>query len=175
MVCPQMRMMRLNSRMTMVVKPTHSVRASEAGMSGRLPGRFVCRADAVVHQTHEKLLEPINFVAHAVDTDALRGKVLEDVVETLALRDLDLERVIVREAGLVAGKLRRREPRLAQVEDEGLGLELAKHVRHGVALDDAAAFDDRDVSAQALRLFEIVRGQYDGRALVIDVAQKVPH
>ncbi len=66
-------------------------------------------------------------------------------------------------------------PGLAQVEHENFGLQLTQHVGHGVALDDAAAFDDGDVAAQILGLLEVMRGQNDGRSLVVDIAQELPH
>ena len=94
MVWAQMRTMRLNSRMTMVLKPIHSVRAREAGISGAFDGR----ADAVVDQADEQLLEPIDLVAHAVHPDTLQRKLRENIVQALPLRDFDLERVIVGEA-----------------------------------------------------------------------------
>ena len=43
----------------------------------------------------EELLEPVHLVPHAVDFDALRRKPREYVVQTLPLRHLDLEGVIV--------------------------------------------------------------------------------
>ena len=56
-----------------------------------------------------------------------------------------------------------------------LGLQLAQQVAHAVALDDVAAVDDGDVAAQVLGLFQVVRGQDDGRALLVDLAQELPH
>ena len=52
---------------------------------------------------------------------------------------------------------------------------LRSSVAHAVALDDAAVIDDGDVAAEALRLFQIVRGQDDGGALLVDLAQELPH
>ena len=54
---------------------------------------------------------------------------------------------------------------LAQIEHEHLGLQLAQHIRHAVALDDVAALDDGDVAAQILGFLQIMRGQDDGGAL----------
>src|SRR3984957_3791334 len=164
MVCPQMRMMRLNSRMTMVVNPTHSVRAKDS-RTIRLRG-----ADAVVDQAHEQLLEPIDLVAHAVHTHALRAELREDIVQALPSRDFYLESVVVGHLVPEARQRGRRGQGLAQIEDEHLGLELAQHIGHGVALDDAAALDDGDIAAQILGLFEMGRGQDDGGSLGVDVA-----
>jgi hypothetical protein len=65
--------------------------------------------------------------------------------------------------------------RLAQIEHEHFGLQLAQHICHAVALDDVAALDDGYVAAQILGFLQIVRRQYDGGALRVDVAQKFPH
>jgi hypothetical protein len=105
----------------------------------------------------------------------LRGELLENVVQALALRNLHLERMIVGEQRLVGGEIGGSGPRAAQIEHERFRLELAQHVRHGVALDDAPALDDGDVAAQILRFFQVVRGQDDGRPLIVDLAEEVPH
>src|SRR5882762_9999167 len=99
MVWPQMRTMRLNSRMMMVENPTHSARARDAAATlgacmSILRGRDQCRllgprdgsAGADIDQSNEELLEPVHFVPHAVDFDALRRKPSEYVIQTLPLR-----------------------------------------------------------------------------------------
>ena len=101
-----------------------------------------------------------------VTSDALRGELREDVVQALRLGHLDFQGMIVGRARREPGELRSGALRgVAQVEHEHFGLQLAQHVGHAVALDDVAAFDDGDVAAQVLRLFEIVRRQDDGGAL----------
>src|ERR1700675_3146066 len=66
MVWPQMRTMRLNSRMMMVENPTHSARARDtAATLGACDGS----AGADVDQSNEELLEPVHLVPHAVDFD----------------------------------------------------------------------------------------------------------
>src|SRR5579871_3867943 len=178
-----MRTMRLNSRMTMVLNPTHSARASEAGMSGARSGdarrglrrALRERAHAVIDQADEEFLETIHLVAHARDLEPEARELHEDLVEALALGDLDLEGVIVDERGAKTLEVRRARHGRRQIEHERLGLELAQHVRHGIALDDAPALDDRDVAAQTLRLLEIMRRQDDRRALIVDLTQELPH
>ena len=97
MVWPQMRTMRLNSRMTMV-READPFGARARGCHAQ--DSFDGGADAVVDQTDEQFLEPIDLVAHAVHADSLQGKLRENIVQALPLRDLDLERVIVRETWL---------------------------------------------------------------------------
>src|SRR5882757_8013347 len=88
MVWPQMRTMRLNSRMMMVLKPTHSARVRDpAAMASRTLQRG---AGADVDQPDKEFFEPIHFVPHAVDLDALRGELRENIVQTLPLGDFDL-------------------------------------------------------------------------------------
>ena len=92
------------------------------------------------------------------------------------MRHLDVQRVVVDQlharsqasAGAAAS-------RIAQREQEALRLQLAQQVAHAVAHDDAAVIDDGDVAAEVLRLFQVVRGQDDGRALRVDLAQELPH
>ena len=93
-----------------------------------------------------------------------------------SLRDLDLERVVVdqsrhvarRAAGGAAGRAQRK------FSTKVSGVSLRDHARHRVVLDDAAAVDDRDVAAEALRLLEVMRGQDDRRAALVDLAQECP-
>src|SRR3984893_11241171 len=168
MVWPQMRTMRLNSRMMMVENPTHSARARDtAATLGACDGS----AGADVDQSNEELLEPVHLVPHAVDFDALRRKPREYGVQTLPLRHLDLEAVIVAERCTKPRKLRRTGQRLVQIEDENLGLQFSQHIDHGIALDDAAAFDDGDIAAQILGFLQIVGGQNDGRPALVQIPQ----
>jgi len=54
-------------------------------------------------------------------------------------------------------------------------VQTAQQTAHAIALDDAAAVDDGDVAAQCLGLLQVVRGEDDGGAACIDIAQEVPH
>src|ERR1022692_2804000 len=183
-----MRTMRPYSRITIVWNPIHSLCArlatalpvpvtlysSQVGRHGRGRGRHERRLVAF-DQADEQLLESIHLIAHARDLDALRGQLREDVVETLAERHLDFQRTTIGQRGLESGQQRRGVTRLAQIEYENFGLQFPQHVRHLVALDDRSAVDDRDVAAQIFSLLQIMRRQYDRRALLIDVAQEFPH
>ncbi len=100
---------------------------------------------------------------------------MEDVVERLLARDLHLQGVRIDQRDRIAGEVRHRVQRLAQVQHEGLGVHPAQQAAHAVTLGDAPTIDDGDVAAQRLRLFQVVRGQDDGRAAVIDLAQELPH
>ncbi len=61
------------------------------------------------------------------------------------------------------------------VEQEALHVQLGQQRAHRALLDDAAVVDDRQVPAQALGFFQVVRGQDDGGAGDIDLAQDSPH
>src|SRR5262245_12291535 len=117
-VWPQIRMMRLNSRMTMVWKPTMLVRARCADSTTCcavscwaafcwvvMSGRSACRTCRLLfHQAHEQLLEPVGLVAHRQDLDPRAAQAREDVVQVLLLRHLDLERVVVGHGDRIAGQ-----------------------------------------------------------------------
>src|SRR5882757_1049121 len=105
MVWPQMRTMRLNSRMMMVENPTHSARARDA--AAMLLGSRDGGACADVDQANEEFFEPVHLVPHAVDFDALRREPRENFIQILSLRHFDLERVVVGERGAESGKFRR--------------------------------------------------------------------
>src|SRR6266702_8273336 len=105
MVWPQMRTMRLNSRMMMVENPTHSARARDAAATlGPRDGG----AGADVDQSNEEFLEPVHFVPHAVDFDALRREPRENFVQILSLRHFDLEGVVVGQGEAEPRYVRRR-------------------------------------------------------------------
>src|ERR1019366_4293264 len=171
-VWPQMRTMRPYSRITIVFKPTQRTLAS--GRFGEMLGALDIAAPILDH-THEDLLEAIDLVAHAQDRYTQARELLEQLIEILLLGYIGLERIFIDAAHGEVRDRRRLENRAARVEHESLGIEPAQQIAHAIALDDAALVDDRDVAAQALGLFQVVRGQDDRSAPGIDVAQKIPH
>ena len=46
---------------------------------------------------------------------------------------------------------------------------------HAIGFGDAPTVDDGDVAAEVLGFLEIVRGEDDGDALLIESAQEIPH
>ena len=52
---------------------------------------------------------------------------------------------------------------------------LRSRLRHAIALGDLPAVDDGDVAAERLGLFQIVRREDDGGAVLVDLAQELPH
>jgi hypothetical protein len=90
MVCPQIRTMRLNSRMMMVLKPIHSVSARDSHALRSLRGGGL---DAAVDQADEQLLEPIDLVAHAVDGDPLRETAARKYRSRLCVFDISISSV----------------------------------------------------------------------------------
>ena len=54
-------------------------------------------------------------------------------------------------------------------------LQARQQFAHAGVLDQAAAIDDADVAAETLGLLQIVRGENDGGALRVDLAQELPH
>src|SRR5213082_3386807 len=200
MVWPQMRMMRPYSRMTMVWKPIQRTtlrltsgapaaprcssrrtrpQGCRAGGAGRRRGGrsppALARGPAPLDQLHEDLLQAVHLVAHAQHFDAERRQAREDVVEVLLLRHLDLEGVIVDHSGDVTLQARRGGKWLAYVQHEGLDVQPAQQTAHAITLHDASAVDDGDVAAQALGFLQIVRGENDGGAAIVDLAQELPH
>src|ERR1035441_2361220 len=171
-VWPQMRTMRPYSRITIVFKPTQRTLAS--GRFAEMLGTLDIAAPILDH-THEDLLEAIDLVAHAQDRYTQARELLEQLIEILLLGYIGLERIFIDAAHGEVRDRRRLENRAARVEHESLGIEPAQQIAHAIALDDAALVDDRDVAAQALGLFQVVRGQDDRSAPGIDVAQKIPH
>src|SRR5258705_13894718 len=127
-VCPQMRMIRPNSRIRMVSKPVRFCWKREA--TGRCPGvpftTLVAtgslprgrRLALAFDDAHEELFEAVDLVAHAEHFDALLRQSREHVVQVLLAILLDLEGVIVRELDEVAGQRRRRAGGVAQIQDE---------------------------------------------------------
>src|SRR5690606_18633602 len=61
------------------------------------------------------------------------------------------------------------------VEQEALHVQLRQQGTHRSLLDDGAAVDDGEVAAQVLRFLQVVRGQDDGGAGGVDIAQHAPH
>ena len=140
-VWPQMRMMRPYSRMMMVVKPIQRAAAVRSDGSSAL-GHVGVPARSprlVLDQAHEHLLQAIDLVAHAAarrcPAPTSRAKM------SLRLCSLDTSTSSVwsstsahRVARQAAAPAR---TGIAQVEHEGLGVQLAQQVAHAVALDDA--------------------------------------
>src|SRR5882672_1743806 len=85
-VCPQMRMMRPDSRRRIVRKPVKfcCMRDAVTGRIGNppatsadigcLPRRRQWFASLAFHDAHEQFLEPVDLVAHAENLDALRSE-----------------------------------------------------------------------------------------------------
>src|SRR3546814_7817268 len=61
------------------------------------------------------------------------------------------------------------------VEQEALDVEPGQQRAHRSLRDDRAAIDDRQVPAQALGFLQVVRGEDDGGAGGVDLAQGLPH
>ena len=75
----------------------------------------------------------------------------------------------------VALQHRRRGQVLLDVEDEGFNMQLAQQLAHAGVLDNGAVVDDADVTAQLFRLFQVVGGENDGDALLIELGEEAPH
>src|ERR1700680_1504547 len=175
-VWPQMRTMRPYSRMTMVWKPIQRIEAMEA-VAGAVAGAALVSSigPPVLDQAHEYLLEAIHLVAHAQHLDAERRESRKQFIEILLFGDVGLERMLVDPPQDETRHARRRQHRIAGLQHEGLGVQRQHPVGHAVALDDVAVVDDRDVAAQVLGLFQIMRGEDDGGTAGVDVAQELPH
>ncbi len=61
------------------------------------------------------------------------------------------------------------------IEQEAFHVQLGEQAAHRPLLDDGAMVDDRQVAAEAFRLFQVMRGQDDGGAGGVDVLQGLPH
>ena len=83
--------------------------------------------------------------------------------------------MIVDHGGDVTLQARRGGKWLAYVQHEGLDVQSAQQAAHAITLHDAPAVDDGDVAAQALGFLQIVRGENDGGAAIVDLAQELPH
>ncbi len=64
---------------------------------------------------------------------------------------------------------------LLEVEHEGFNVQLAQQVAHAGVLDDGAVVDDADVAAQLFGLFQVMGGEDDGDALLVEFGEKAPH
>src|SRR5690349_14013029 len=89
MVWPQMRMMRLNSRMTMVLKPTilvfNSLGSWVAGPRAEVSTALSMSRLLLVHQADEQLFQPVALVAHGQHLDARCRQLRKNVVQALVL------------------------------------------------------------------------------------------
>jgi len=90
----------------MVENPTHSARARDA--AAMLLGSRDGGACADVDQANEEFFEPVHLVPHAVDLNSRSRQLRKNVVQTLPLRNFDLERMVVGKRGpesFAAGEL----------------------------------------------------------------------
>src|SRR5690606_41102577 len=61
------------------------------------------------------------------------------------------------------------------VQHEAFHVEPCQQRLHRATGDDLAVVDDRQVAAQGLGFLEVVGGEDDGRAGLVDAAQGAPH
>ncbi len=155
----------------MVLKPIQSVSARDSAIT-RPSQRRSCTLPSTKRMNSSS--SRLTLLRMLLTRDSLRRELRENVVQALGLRHLDFQGVIIREHRRESRQLRGGGARLAQIEHEHFGLQLAQHIRHAVALDDVAALDDGDVAAQILGLFQIVRGEDDGGALRVDACAGTP-
>src|SRR3546814_10270597 len=82
---------------------------------------------------------------------------------------------MVHQTGRIAYELRRGLQIVLQVQQERLHMQLAEQLSHAGVLDDGAVVDDADVAAQLLGLFQVMGGEDDGDAYLIQLGQEGPH
>ena len=127
-------------------------------------------------QAHEDLLEPVDLVAHAEHFDAQRRQPREHVVEVLLLRHLDLQRVVVDAAstrspsscGAAASGSRRLSTKVSVCS---LRSRLLMRSRSTMRPPSMMAM----LRQRRLGFLEVVRGEDDGGAARVDLAQELPH
>lgn len=64
---------------------------------------------------------------------------------------------------------------LLQVQHKSLDMQRAEQFAHAGVFDNGAVVDDADVAAQLLGLFQVMRGQDDGDAFLVELGEKAPH
>ena len=64
---------------------------------------------------------------------------------------------------------------MLEIKQEGFDMQLPQQLAHAGVFNNGAVVDDPDVAAQLLSLFQIMRGEDDGGALLIKLGKKAPH
>jgi hypothetical protein len=99
----------------------------------------------------------------------------EQRIEIVFARHFRFERDRVGHRQAHAGHVGQRARRRGEIKHESFHVELGQQRLHRRVLDDAAVVDDRDVAAELLGFFQIMRGQDHRRAGRVDAAHELPH
>ncbi len=124
---------------------------------------------------HEQLFQSVGLVAHAQYLDVPGREIGEQLVDTGVPGDVRFQGGVIHPTQDMARNVRQAGQRSRQVQYEGFHLQLVEQLLHAGILDHPTFIDDGDVAAQVLRLLEVMGGEDDGGALLVDGLEKLPH
>ena len=126
-------------------------------------------------EAHEQFLQAVGLVAHAHDSQAGSRQRVEKPVHALVALDVHLENTGLAQTHRVSVQVGDPCQFLVQAQHECFQLQLAQDPAHPVVLDNAPVVDDGHVAAETLGFLEVVGGEDDRRAFLVDRPQKLPH
>ena len=177
-VWPQMRRIRATSRRTMVMKRRAVALADWSSASARSAARSCGRPPRCCRRSGSRTVPPggWSWCASSARVMPAASSAANTPLRSIArgisrsmVWSSSCSRVAPSIAGSVAGSA------AFDIEQEAFDVELGQQGFHRPFLDDPALVDDREIAAEALGFFEIMRGEDDGGAGGVDLLQRLPH